>query len=43
MNIKELEEIVARGPTRDYDADWGGGFISPRAFVGAVYRALQGN
>jgi len=38
-----LEEIVALEPTRNYDADWGGGFISPEAFVGAVYRSLQDN
>ena len=36
-----LEEVVAQAPSGAYDAAWGGGFISPAAMVGAVYRSAN--
>jgi len=37
---KTLEETQAAGPTADWDAEWGGGFIKPEAFVRMVYEDL---
>ena len=37
---KTLEETQAAEPTADWDAEWGGGFIKPEAFVRMVYEDL---
>ncbi len=37
---KSREEVVATRPTRDFDAKWGGGFISPDLFARIVYEGL---
>ena len=33
-------EVVARKPTAEFDAKWGGGFLMPDVFVGVVYNTL---
>jgi glyoxylase-like metal-dependent hydrolase (beta-lactamase superfamily II) len=33
-----LSAVVASRPTSEFDAKWGGGFITPELFVGLVYR-----
>ncbi|HEX2714969.1 MAG TPA: MBL fold metallo-hydrolase [Candidatus Acidoferrales bacterium] len=37
---KSLDEIVAAKPTAATDSQWGGGFMSPRQFVGLVYQGV---
>lgn len=34
---KSREDVVAARPTRDFDAQWGGGFLEPDKWVGIVY------
>ncbi len=35
---KSLKEVLAAGPTTKYDAQWGGGFLKPEAFVTMIYQ-----
>jgi glyoxylase-like metal-dependent hydrolase (beta-lactamase superfamily II) len=35
---KPLAGVVASKPTSEFDAKWGGGFITPKLLVGLVYR-----
>jgi len=35
-----LDEVVAAKPTAAYDANWGGGFMSPRMFTGLVFEGV---
>ena len=37
---RSLDEVVAAKPTADYDAKWGGGFMSPKMFTGLVYEGV---
>jgi len=37
---KSLEEIVAAKPTAATDEKWGGGFMSPRKFIGLVFQGV---
>ena len=37
---KSLDEIVATKPTAPTDAKWGGGFMSPRQFIGFVFQGV---
>ena len=37
---KGLKEIIATKPTRDFDAEWGQGFLKPDQFVEIVYQSL---
>lgn len=37
-----LDEIIAAAPMSDYDAAYGGGFMSPDRFLTVVYRGLAG-
>ncbi len=37
---KSLDEIVATKPTVATDAQWGGGFMSPRQFIGLVFQGI---
>jgi glyoxylase-like metal-dependent hydrolase (beta-lactamase superfamily II) len=37
---KSLDEIVAAKPTAATDAKWGGGFMSPRQFIGLVFQGV---
>ena len=36
-----LETIVGEGHSSEYDAEWGGGFISPEALVRAIYYSIM--
>jgi glyoxylase-like metal-dependent hydrolase (beta-lactamase superfamily II) len=40
---KTAEEVVAARPSAAFDAEWGGGFMSPERFVGILYRSLSTN
>ena len=40
MQGRSLEEVVAAKPTATYDAQWGGGFMSPRMFTGLVFEGV---
>jgi hypothetical protein len=35
-----LAAVIAAKPTSQFDAKWGGGFITPELFVGLVYRGV---
>ena len=37
---RSLDEIVAAKPTAATDAEWGGGFMSPKQFVGLVFQGV---
>jgi cyclase len=37
---KSLQEVVAAKPTADYDAVWGGTFVTPDLFTTVVYQTL---
>ena len=40
---RTLEQIRAAAPTKEFDAQWGRGFIRPDVFVELVYRSLAAN
>jgi glyoxylase-like metal-dependent hydrolase (beta-lactamase superfamily II) len=35
------DQVVAANPTREYDAEWGGGFMNPETFTRLVYQSLE--
>lgn len=37
---KSVEEIVAAAPTKEFDAQWGGGFLNPERFLRVMHAAL---
>ncbi len=37
---QSLDEIIATKPTAAYDAKWGGGFMSPKQFIGLVFEGV---
>ena len=37
---KTIDEAVAAGPTKDFDAEWGRGYVSPDVFVRMVFTSL---
>jgi len=37
---KTLDEVKAEKPTKDFDNQWGGGFMNPDRFVETVYQSL---
>ncbi|HTK81885.1 MAG TPA: MBL fold metallo-hydrolase [Bacteroidota bacterium] len=37
---KTLDEVKAEKPTKDFDNQWGGGFVNPDRFVETVYQSL---
>jgi len=37
---ESLEEIVAVKPTAATDSQWGGGFMSPKQFIGLVFQGV---
>jgi glyoxylase-like metal-dependent hydrolase (beta-lactamase superfamily II) len=37
---KNLEQVIAAKPTRDFDEKWGKGFLKPEVFVEIVYTDL---
>ena len=38
---KSIDAIVASAPTQDFDATWGGGFITPEAMTRSIAESLQ--
>jgi cyclase len=38
---KAMDEAVAAAPTKDFDAQWGGGYVSPDVFVRMVFTSLS--
>jgi glyoxylase-like metal-dependent hydrolase (beta-lactamase superfamily II) len=38
---QSADEAVATGPSGEFDAAWGGGFVKPEAFVRTVYASLK--
>lgn len=38
---KSKTEVIAAKPTKEYDADWGGGFMKPDIWVGILYTSLS--
>ncbi|HUU84635.1 MAG TPA: MBL fold metallo-hydrolase [Phycisphaerae bacterium] len=39
---KSRDEVIAGKPTKDFDAEWGGGFLQPDPWVGIVYDGMSG-
>jgi glyoxylase-like metal-dependent hydrolase (beta-lactamase superfamily II) len=37
---KTMDQVVAAAPTKDFDAQWGGGYVSPDVFVRMVFSSL---
>jgi cyclase len=37
---RTMNETVAAGPTKDFDALWGSGYVSPDVFVRMVFASL---
>jgi cyclase len=37
---KTIDEAVAAAPTKDFDAQWGSGYVSPDVFVRMVFTSL---
>ena len=37
---KTMDEVVAAAPTKDFDAEWGRGYVSPEVFVKMVFTSL---
>src|SRR5260370_8980813 len=37
---KTIDEAVAAAPTKDFDAEWGRGYVSPDVFVRMVFTSL---
>jgi cyclase len=37
---KSRDQAIAAGPSAEYDATWGKGFIEPKVFVGLIYDSL---
>lgn len=35
-----VDEVMAAGATRDFDAEWGGGFTSGEMFTSSVVRSI---
>ena len=35
------DQVVAANPTREYDAEWGGGFMNPETFTRLAYQSLE--
>jgi cyclase len=39
---KTMDEVVAAVPTKDFDARWGSGYVTPEAFTRMVFSSLAG-
>src|SRR3984893_11611876 len=37
---KTMDEVVAAAPTRDFDAKWGSGYVTPDVFIKIVFSSL---
>jgi cyclase len=40
---RAIDEAVAAAPTKDFDAQWGRGYVSPDVFVRMVFTSLTGS
>ena len=38
-----LEQVLAAAPSREFDAEWGRGFVDPERFVRTLYESLSAN
>jgi hypothetical protein len=39
---KTMDEVVAALPTKDFDARWAGGYVTPEVFMRMVFSSLEG-
>lgn len=39
---KTMDEVVAAAPTKDFDARWGSGYVTPEVFTKMVFSSLAG-
>jgi glyoxylase-like metal-dependent hydrolase (beta-lactamase superfamily II) len=39
---KTMDEVVAAAPTKDFDAKWGSGYVTPDVFTKMVFSSLAG-
>jgi hypothetical protein len=39
---KTINETGGAAPTRDFDAAWGGGYVTPEVFIRMVFTSLAG-
>ena len=39
---KTMDEVVGAAPTKDFDAKWGGGYVSAVVFTKMVFSSLAG-
>ena len=39
---KTIDEAVAAAPTKDFDAKWGSGYVTPDVFTKMVFSSLAG-
>jgi hypothetical protein len=37
-----MDEVVAAAPTKDFDAKWGSGYVTPDVFTKMVFSSLAG-
>jgi hypothetical protein len=40
---KTMDEAVAAAPTKDFDAKWGSGYVTPDVFTKIVFSSLAGS
>src|ERR1700681_3031344 len=39
---KTMDEVVAAAPTKDFDARWGSGYVTPEVFIKMVFSSMAG-
>jgi glyoxylase-like metal-dependent hydrolase (beta-lactamase superfamily II) len=39
---KTMDEVVAAAPTKEFDANWGSGYVTPEVFTKMVFSSLAG-
>jgi hypothetical protein len=39
---KTMDDVVAAAPTKDFDARWGSGYVTPEVFTKMVFSSLAG-
>ena len=37
---KTMDEVVAAAPTKDFDARWGSGYVTPEVFIKMVFSSM---
>jgi cyclase len=40
---RTIDEAVAAAPTKDFDAKWGSGYVTPDVFTKIVFSSLTGS